>query len=233
MSGIFVTGTDTGVGKTVIACALLRAAASCGLRAAGMKPVAAGIAPGAAANADVGALIEAASVDAPLADVNPYGFERPIAPHVAATNAGVAIDLARIEAAYRRLEARAELIVVEGAGGALVPLSRSRDMLDVASAIGAPVLLVVGIRLGCLNHALMTEIVLRQRGLVLAGWIANRIDPAMEAADTSVAALEERLAAPLLADFAFSTAPIDAAAKALVRLFKTVHGVFPSPRAPC
>ena len=198
--GIFVTGTDTGVGKTVVAAALLRGLALDGLRAVGMKPVAAGIEPGQAVNADVALLLAAGNVAAPLPDVNPYTFAPPIAPHIAAAKSGTAIDLERIAAAYRRLAAHADVIVVEGAGGALAPLSQRADMLDIAARLRLPVLLVVGVRLGCLNHALLTALAIRARGLALAGWVANRIDPAMAEADANVATLVRRLPAPLIAD---------------------------------
>jgi dethiobiotin synthetase len=198
--GLFVTGTDTGVGKTHVAAALLRGLAAIGWRAAAMKPVAAGIDAGARINADVAALAGAANVDVPLADVNPYAFESPIAPHVAAARAGVAIDVETIAAAYERIAARAQAVVVEGAGGALVPLGIRADMLDIAARLHLPVLLVVGVRLGCLNHALLSAVAIRARGLVLAGWVANRIDPAMDAADDNIRLLEYSLPAPLCAE---------------------------------
>lgn len=196
---VFVTGTDTGVGKTCIVQALLRAHVAAGRRAVGMKPVAAGIADGAAVNADVAALAAAGNVDAPLADRNPYAFAPAVAPHLAAAAAGVAIDLAKIEAAFCRLAARADIVVVEGAGGLLVPLGATSDMLDIASRLGLPVLLVVGIRLGCLNHALLSEQALRARGVKLAGWVANFVDPGMPMRDENVAALAHRMAAPCVA----------------------------------
>jgi dethiobiotin synthetase len=179
-----------------------------------MKPVAAGIEAGASVNADVAALAAAGNVDAPQADRNPYAFAPAIAPHVAAAQAGVTIDLARIAAAYRRLAARADAIVVEGAGGPLVPLGSGGDMLDIGKRLGLPVVLVVGVRLGCLSHALAAELAIRARGLVLAGWIANRIDPAMVAADASVAALVARLPAPLVADLAWGEAALPGGALA-------------------
>jgi dethiobiotin synthetase len=203
-AGIFVAGTDTGVGKTHVATALLRGLARDGVRAAAMKPVAAGLDPGAAVQADVAALAAAAGIDAPLADVCPYVFAAPIAPHVAAAREGVAIDLGRIAAAYGRLAARAEAVVVEGAGGVLVPLGPAIDMLDIPARLGLPVLLVVGIRLGCLNHALLSALAISSRGLRLAGWVANRIDPAMAEADASVEALDRRLSAPRWADLGWS-----------------------------
>ena len=200
--GIFVTGTDTDVGKTVVAAALLRALVAVGLRAVAMKPVAAGVDAAAGCNADVAALIDAGNVDAPLADVNPYSFVPAMAPHLAAASAGIAIDVERIAAAYGRLAARADVVVVEGAGGALVPLSARTDMLDVPARLGLPVLLVAGIRLGCLNHALLSALAVNARGLALAGWVANRVDPAMAEAeaDANVASLAARLPAPLVAD---------------------------------
>ena len=198
--GVFVTGTDTGVGKTRVAVALLRGLAADGWRVVGMKPVAAGIEAGAARNADVEALAAASTVVAAGADVNPYAFAPPIAPHLAAARAGAVIDLDRCAAAYARLAAAADRVVVEGAGGALVPLGPRTDMLDLAARLELPLLLVVGVRLGCLNHALLSAQAIRARGLVLAGWVANRVDPAMAEADANVAALVERLPAPLVAD---------------------------------
>ncbi|MET0203602.1 MAG: dethiobiotin synthase [Casimicrobiaceae bacterium] len=199
---VFVTGTDTAVGKTYVARALLRAHVAAGRRAVGMKPVAAGIADGATVNADVAGLAEAGNVEAPLAERNPYAFAPAVAPHLAAAAAGVAIDLATIEAAFGRLAARADVVVVEGAGGLLVPLGASCDMLDIASRLGLPVLLVVAIRLGCLNHALLSEQAVRARGVELAGWVANVVDPGMPMRDENVAALARRFAAPCVAQVA-------------------------------
>ena len=208
--GIFITGTDTGVGKTVVAAALLRTLVGAGYRAIGMKPVAAGIAAGETIHADARTLIDAGNVMAPLADVSPYAFAPPIAPELAARASGATIDLDRIAAAYSRLGATAEAIVVEGAGGVLVPLSRSADMLDIPLRLALPVLLVVGIRLGCLNHALLSAHAIAARGLRLAGWVANRIDPEMMASDANVAALVDRLPAPLCADFAWGSDDVHA-----------------------
>ena len=202
--GFFVTGTDTGVGKTVVATMLLRALAGAGLRAVGMKPVSAGVAPGETVNADVRSLIDAGNVDAPLADINPYSLALPIAPELAARAEGIDIVLDRIAAAYLRLSAVADAIVVEGAGGALVPLAPQSDMLDIPARLGLPVILVVGIRLGCINHALLSMLAIRARGLALAGWIASRIDPAMQEGDANVATLAERIPAPFLADVAWT-----------------------------
>jgi dethiobiotin synthetase len=206
-TGVFVTGTDTGVGKTVACVALLRALVDNGARAVGMKPIAAGVDEASGVNADVAALASAGNVDAPLADRNPYSFAEPIAPHIAARREGATIDLERVAQAYARLAARADVVVVEGAGGVLVPLGPRHDMLDVPKRLALPVVLVVGVRLGCLGHALAAELAVRARGLRLAGWIAARVDPAMVQADASVAALRERLPAPLLADLASVGAP--------------------------
>lgn len=207
--GFFITGTDTGVGKTLIACALLHALARTGLRVVGMKPVAAGAVHSAEGliNDDVAQLRAASSVKAELALVNPYCFEPAIAPHIAAAQAGVTIDCARIAQAHARLAAMADVVVVEGAGGFCVPLNSSENAADLAYYFGLPVILVVGVRLGCMNHALLTAQAIRARGLKLAGWIANRIDPAMPVAEENVTALAERLAAPLLGEIEFTVAP--------------------------
>ena len=194
--GIFITGTDTGVGKTMVACALLRKYAAAGLRAVGMKPVAAG---GGEDNDDLVALTAAGNVDAPLSARCPYAFEDAIAPHLAARACGVVIELHRIQKSYAELGTRADRVVVEGAGGALAPLGERIDMLDIARALRLPVLMVVGVRLGCLNHALLTSLAIRARGLKLVGWIANSIDPAMVCRDENVGTLERQLSAPRIA----------------------------------
>ncbi|HJU21347.1 MAG TPA: dethiobiotin synthase [Casimicrobiaceae bacterium] len=199
MTALFVTGTDTDVGKTHVAVALLRGLVNGGFRAAGMKPVAAGFAHGEDVNPDVAALRAASNVDAPIGDVNPYVFADPVAPHLAAEASGVAIRLPVIVEAFERLRARADALVVEGAGGALVPLDRAQDMLDIAAALKLPVLLVVGMRLGCLNHALLTALAVQRRGLALAGWIANELPPGMPLLGDNIRTLTARL----------GTAPID------------------------
>jgi dethiobiotin synthetase len=196
--GVFVTGTDTGVGKTHAATALLASLAACGYRAVGMKPVAAGFDAGQACNADVVALERSGNVDAPAADRNPYALADAVAPHIAAEVAGVRISLRTIEAAATRLSSRADVIVVEGAGGALVPLDAQHDMLDIAVTLDLPVLLVVGLRLGCLNHALLSVSAIRRRGLELRGWIANGLAP-MRFADRNVQALTSRIGRPPVA----------------------------------
>ena len=207
--GFFVTGTDTGVGKTLIACALLHAFKLAGRRVVGMKPVAAGAEHGAEGliNADVRLLRRASSIAAPLALMNPYCFAPPIAPHIAAEQARVTIDLMRIGQAFAQLAAAADVVIVEGVGGFCVPLNRDEDTADLARCLGLPVILVVGLRLGCLNHALLTAQAIRAKGLRLAGWIANRIDPAMIVAEENIAALAARLGAPLLGEIEFTVTP--------------------------
>jgi len=199
LRGVFVTGTDTDVGKTRVAVALLHALAGAGVCAIGMKPVAAGFAPEQEVNADVAALAAADGLDVPLRDRNPYAFEPAVAPHLAAEAAGIAIELASIGAAARRLQARADVLIVEGAGGALVPLDATHDMLDVAVHLELPVLLVVGMRLGCLNHALAAALAIRRRGLVLCGYVVNVLPPPMALVDRNVATLIDRLGMPPVA----------------------------------
>ena len=204
MRGVFVTGTDTGVGKTLAACALVHALRARGLRVAPMKPVAAGaIAHGDGwANEDTLALAAAAGAGAPtLGEITPVLLREPMAPHVAAAREGREIALEALVQAHRRLAAATDFTVVEGVGGFLVPLAPSFDARDLAVALGLPVVLVVGLRLGCLNHALLTAESVRGAGLRLAGWIANAIDPAMAVPGENVAALRERLPAPLLGRF--------------------------------
>jgi len=205
--GIFVTGTDTGVGKTLVAAALVRALVLAGVRAAGMKPIAAGIEGGQSMNADVAALAEADGLALDLRDRNPYAFVSAIAPHLAAREVGVEIDLPTIAAAWRRVAAHADAIVVEGAGGPLVPIAAGGCMLDIARRLRLPVLVVVGVRLGCLSHALLTAEAIAARGLTLAGWVANRIDPAMSWADANVEELARLLRAPLVADIGWNETP--------------------------
>src|SRR5512139_495220 len=195
--GLFVTGTDTGVGKTRVAVALIRALRARGLRVAAMKPVSAGSGPG-GLNEDVAALLEATDVAADLRDVNPYAFVEPIAPHIAAQQSGVRIDLEVIAAAHARLAAMADVVVVEGAGGWRVPLNEREDMADLAQRLDLPVVLVVGLRLGCLNHALLTAESVAHRRLPWAGGVGNHIEPTMPYAAENVVALHARLPGPCL-----------------------------------
>lgn len=196
----FVTGTDTGVGKTLVTAALLRRLRETGVAVAGMKPVAAGVVAGAEGPANEDALLLQAesSVRHPYATVNPWLFTPAIAPHIAAAEAGLAIDTDRIVAAHARLAASADVVLAEGAGGFLVPLDAGRSFAELPGLLGMEVLLVVGLRLGCLNHALLTAEAIATRGLVLAGWVGNCIDPAFARREENVATLASRLAAPCL-----------------------------------
>lgn len=198
--GYFVTGTDTGVGKTLIAAALIHAFALAGSKVAGMKPVAAGAEffDGCWLNEDVAQLLAAANVDAPLSMINPYVFAPPIAPHIAALEAGVKLAIEPVLAACNGLQKLAETLVVEGAGGFLVPLNDRQDMGDLAVALGLPVILVVGMRLGCINHALLTVAAIESRGLSLAGWVASVVDADMPRLEENLATLRQRIDAPCL-----------------------------------
>lgn len=192
----FVTGTDTDVGKTLIAAALLHAFAARGLRVVGMKPVAAGSVAG--VWHDVAALEQASNIDAPLALRNPYRFHPPIAPHLAAQQAGMVMSLPVIQAAYAQLSKLADSVIVEGAGGFYVPLNDAESLADVAQQLNLPVILVVGMRLGCINHALLTVAAIQAQGLQLAGWVANCVVADMPMLDENVQTLTQRIAAPLL-----------------------------------
>ena len=205
MRGVFVAGTDTGVGKTCISLALMRAVQARDYRVTGMKPVASGCSATVSGlvNDDALSLQACASLQVPYADVNPYAFEPAVAPHLAAESAGVDMQVPPIEAAFSKLSGASDFVVVEGVGGWLVPINARQTMQDVARALGLPVILVVAIRLGCLNHALLTAQAIRAAGLSLAGWVANRIDPDCACQDENVAALCQRLSAPLLADQCF------------------------------
>ena len=198
--GFFVTGTDTGVGKTLVTAALLRRLREAGVTVAGMKPVAAGATDGpeGRANADALLLQAESSIRHPYATVNPWLFEPAIAPHIAAAEAGLAIDTARIVAAYERLRAGAEVVLAEGAGGFLVPLDAHRSFAELPALLGMEVLLVVGLRLGCLNHALLTAEAIAARGLAFSGWVGNGIDPDFSRREANLATLAARLPAPCL-----------------------------------
>jgi dethiobiotin synthetase len=193
----FLTGTDTEIGKTFITCALLHRARQRGLKAAGIKPVAAGT-DAAGRNEDVENIRAASNVILAPEVINPYCFSAAIAPHLAAAAQGVIIDFAPILSACASARQQADLLIIEGVGGFRVPLGVDRDSADLAVALALPVILVVGLRLGCINHALLTAEAIAARGLTLAGWVANRIDPDMPRADDNVASRRERLGAPLL-----------------------------------
>lgn len=193
----FVTGTDTDVGKTLISCALLHGFAAQGLRVTGFKPVAAGC-DDHDHNEDALRLRAAGNVQATYGQVNPYCFTQAVAPHLAAKFSGVRINLERIKESCSELAALADVVVVEGAGGFCVPMNEEQDGADMARLLGLPVILVVGMRLGCLNHALLTKKAIAASRLKLAGWVANVLDKDMKMLPENIAALQERLGAPLL-----------------------------------
>jgi len=214
MKSFFITGTDTGVGKTEIALILMAALQARGLRVAGMKPVAAGCVVTAEGlrNDDAVRLQQHSSMPLAYEMVNPFAFAPAIAPHLAAAQAGVAIDLKHITYCYAALAAQADAVVVEGVGGLLVPLSEQLDLVDLVRALDLPVVLVVGMRLGCLNHALLTGETIRHRGLRFAGWVANSLEPEMDCLAENVFALARRLPAPFLGQLPYygKQAPGDA-----------------------
>jgi dethiobiotin synthetase len=200
-AGLFIAGTDTGVGKTLAAVSLVRALAARGLAVAAMKPVAAGAATTSrgARNEDALALAAAATVAAPYEHINPYCLRTPVSPHIAAAEEGVTIDVALIVQRFGELAHGADCVIVEGAGGWLAPIGERETLADVARALSLPVVLVVGLRLGCLNHALLSARAMEADGLRLAGWIGNAIEPGFGHAAENVATLERWLGCPPLA----------------------------------
>ncbi|MES2355762.1 MAG: dethiobiotin synthase [Pseudomonadota bacterium] len=207
--GYFITGTDTGVGKTLIASALLYQLGRQGLSTVGMKPVAAGCteSPSGLLNEDVEALRQAATLKFSTEEICPYLFSAAIAPHIAADEEGKRIELEKIEASFTHLAQRAEAIVVEGVGGFRVPLNERHDTADLAAMLRLPIIMVVGLRLGCLNHALLTADAIRARGLSLIGWIGNHIDPDMARVEQNIEALLQRLPCPLMGIVPFQRQP--------------------------
>ena len=201
--GIFVTGTDTGVGKTVVACALVRGLREGGARVAVMKPVASGAfrTPEGLRNTDALALMEAAGPERSdtYDEVNPYCFEPAISPHIAAREAGIDVDTSMIRQKYDRLSAGADWVVVEGAGGWYAPINEHQTMADLAWALSVPALLVVGLKLGCLNHAQLTRLGVESHGVRLAGWVVSGIDRHMTRVEANLETLERLFGEPPLA----------------------------------
>jgi dethiobiotin synthetase len=212
----FVTGTDTEIGKSLVSAAILHALVQAGVRACGMKPVAAGAVPrnGRLHNDDCDLLAAAGNVSLPPNITTPYLLREPAAPHIAAAHEGITIDMVPIIAAYAEIAAASDAVVVEGVGGFCVPLSDTADTADLAQRLDLPVILVVGLRLGCISHALLTAEAITARGLVIAGWVANEIDPEMRFIDENVDALAQRLPAPLLGRIPTLAQPTAAAAAA-------------------
>ena len=198
--GYFITATDTGVGKTVVTLGLMRLLQAQGKSVAAMKPVASGCERHAAGlhNADALLLQQQASVALDYELVNPYAFEPAIAPHIAAEQLGVTIDIEKITNKYNRLRKTADCVLVEGVGGWLVPLNEEETLADLARRLGLGIIMVVAIRLGCLNHALLTAAAIRAAGCTLVGWVANRLPPLGDSAQENITALESRISAPLL-----------------------------------
>lgn len=198
--GIFVTGTDTGVGKTLVSAALMRALKGRGLQVAGMKPVASGSqsTPAGLRNEDAMALMQEQSAPFPYELVNPFAFSPAIAPHIAAAQVGITIHLDKIVTAFKTLHDGADIVIVEGAGGWYVPISNDASMAGVVLALQLPVLLVVGLRLGCINHAMLTARAIESDSLSICGWVANRIDPQFAHWQENVATLSQLMPAPLI-----------------------------------
>jgi dethiobiotin synthetase len=219
--GVFIAGTDTDVGKTRVTLALLRALHSRGARATGMKPVATGCrallaeelpifagfyAVGDMINDDVVAIAAVSPPDCDRLDINPYSLEWGVSPHIAADRAGVRIEPERVAAAYERLAARCDAVVVEGTGGWLAPIGECGTMADIAQRLALPVVLTVGLRLGCLNHALLSVQAIGASNLKLAGWIGSALAPNMPALEENIAALDAMLGVPRLALLPYSLA---------------------------
>jgi len=200
MSGVFITGTDTGVGKTEISLGLMAALQQHGQSALGMKPIASeGRAGEHGLRCEDAVRLQAqGSLRVPYERVNPYAFEPPIAPHIAAAGAGIKVELARIRHAYNELAGQTSWVVVEGVGGWRVPLAPSLAVSDLPTALDIPVVLVIGLRLGCINHSLLTAEAIRDRGVCLAGWVGSLIDPGMSARDENIATLAALIDAPCL-----------------------------------
>lgn len=196
----FIAGTDTEIGKTTLSSVIIRALAAQGLKTAAMKPVAAGtvLVDGVPHNEDVDALMAASNMDLPQDMVCPYLLNTPISPNLSAEQDGVTIDNARIVETFKAIQQQADAVIVEGVGGFIVPFSDTVSSADLEVALGLPVILVVGLRLGCISHALLTAEAIRSRGLTLAGWIANRVDPTLAFSDGNITTLEKWLGAPRL-----------------------------------
>jgi dethiobiotin synthetase len=213
MSGYFITSTDTDVGKTTVSLCLMKYFKAGGKTVTCMKPVSAGcvVTADGLRNDDAIVLMNESSIELPYEEVNPYAFEAPIAPHIAAQQTNTVIKLQTIKNHYTALAAKADVVIVEGAGGWLVPVNESQTMADVAAALELPVILVVGIRLGCLNHALLTANSIAESGLEFAGWIANHIDSKMLNQRDNIETLKSMMPAPLIASVSFCSSSADRA----------------------
>ena len=206
---MFVTGTDTGVGKTLASCTIVHALRARGLRAVGMKPLASGCetTAGGLRNEDALALQAASDPRPAYADVNPFALPAPLAPEIAAREAGIAVSLPPILEAHARLKAQADAVVVEGVGGWMAPLAGDLMQADLVHALDLPVVLVVGLRLGCLNHAYLSARAIEADGCRLVGWIGTGVDPGMLRVDENRALLAGRLPAPCLGWLPWQASP--------------------------
>jgi dethiobiotin synthetase len=240
VSALFITGTDTGVGKTRVTAVLARALSACALRVGVMKPIASGAVLRSGAQdlsiddwEDIASARAAANVALPAEWVNQYRFAEPLAPHVVAADAGVTLAIEPIVAAARGAASRVDWLLVEGVGGFLVPLAGGRapglDTASLACTLGFPVLLVVGLRLGCINHALLTAEAIERRGLRLAGWIANEIEPGLPRVDDTVRTLDRWLPAPRVGRLSHAVVPCWIEAIDQVCLSALAAGVRPDP----
>jgi len=207
MNSVFVTGTDTEVGKTRLSVALVELLQQQGKKIAVMKPVASGcdMTADGLRNDDAMKLRQQADVDVAYDVVNPYAFAPAIAPHIAAKQANIEIDLDVIAQHFELIQSQADAVVVEGAGGWLVPINSTQTMADLAQSLALPVVLVVGIRLGCINHALLTVEAIKQSGLVLSAWVANNVEENPQSAEI-IATLEQAISAPLLGEVPYLSA---------------------------
>lgn len=224
--GVFITAIDTDAGKTVVSTGLVEAWRATGKTVAVMKPVASGceFTPEGLRNDDAQRLIAASALHMPYQQVNPYAFQAPVAPHIAARSEGIEIEITLIQSAFAQLQKTADRIVVEGVGGWMVPINATQTMADVARALGLPVVLVVAVRLGCLNHALLTAEAIRRSGLPLCGWVANRLDSDCLQIEENITALKERLDAPLLVDL-----PLEKNETALMQHMRCINvGLLPA-----
>jgi len=201
MGGFFITGTDTEVGKTLVSGALILKLREQGKKAIGFKPVVAGTyqsISGKILNEDVETLRIASQLAPGQLNLSPYVLDMPVAPHLAAANKGIAIDLNIIMQALSEIQKHSDCLVIEGAGGFLVPLNDTQDLGDLAQQIALPIILVVGMKLGCINHALLTQEAIEARGLKIAGWIANSLANEMSLLKENIATLQAKINAPFL-----------------------------------
>ncbi len=226
-TGLFITGTDTGVGKTVVSAGWIRWAVKHGLRVAAMKPVATGGVlreSQSLRSTDAELLRAEINIEETWEEVNPYVFVPPVSPNIAADQAGVVIDIDRIVERVRMLETRADTVIVEGVGGWRVPLGEERSIVDLVRGLGYPVVMVVGLRLGCINHALLTFEAITADRIPCLGWVANRLDPTLVEPEAVLATLAARLAIPCLGVIPMLTTPeIGAVADALRPPEPSIH----------